>query len=420
MSYRAYCRIPSINKSKFRHLAGGCPQLLDDLISELAGAVEVHIAAYLFNSPIYFEALKNLANNGCKIYVTSLPINGYSDKKVPLETYTEKVSGRDMAKHIYEKIYNNNNMELLIFPHMYMWYGALYAGGGASYSFHVKAVLVKYSNNKYKSILSSGNFMCTDPLHSDNLLVIDDNHEYNKIFQRFFNDVENIAIPFSNYVERYNSVKNDFDYTFLGNEIDLSCSDVEKCFFTAPFYNIEGQRSNHYAGKRLVEIIQSAQSRIWICAQHLHDVSTYDGSVENTIVKSIHDLWQSNPSIKLRFLKQVGHSSLSDKRRAAITEILSQFVFKSEQRINKLVHDKFIIIDDTLIVTTSNYTPTQFAAGERKMEMEIDGDKCVKRDVFSEVNGFVIIPNCPKNLLQDYENHFNLLWNAGTDISVNL
>ena len=125
--------------------------------------------------------------------------------------------------------------------------------------------------------------------------------------------------------------------------------------------------------------------------------------------------------MEFRFLKQVPHSSLADKRRAAIAETLFGFVMKAPQRYNRLVHDKFMLIDDTLLVSTANYTSTQFAFGKRSMEfIGQDKKKHVKSDNFSEVNGFVIIPNCPEEILDTFESHFNALWNEGQDISINL
>ena len=58
-----------------------------------------------------------------------------------------------------------------------------------------------------------------------------------------------------------------------------------------------------------------------------------------------------------------------------------------------------MILDDSLVITSANFTPTQFAFGRRKMEMSIDGEKTIKEDNFSEVNGFVIIENPPADVL---------------------
>ncbi|NLX71549.1 MAG: hypothetical protein GX024_11820 [Clostridiales bacterium] len=420
MKIKAYCRKPASSSTSHRFPEGGCPQLLYDLLEELKGASEIHIAAYLFNNPIYLDYIKSFVNQGCKVYITSLPIRGYDDKPVSVKGYDKKISGREMAIKVYNEIQGVEGIDLYIFPHMYMWYGALYADKGASYSFHVKAILAKFKNEEPKCILSSGNFMFTDPPHSDSFIVIQGSEEHTQVFSRFFGDVESYSIPYSEYINLYKDAKSDFNYSFVGKEIDLDPNFVKNCFFTAPFYTIGGIGSNHYAGQRIIDVIKNAKKRIWICAQHFHDVVSFDPA-RRTIIDAIYNSHRENNQLDLRFLKQVAHSSLADKRRAAIAETLFQYVLNAKQRVNKLVHDKFLIVDNSLIVTTANYTSTQFAFGKRKMEMTFGkGDKQVKEDYFSEVNGFLILPNCDSNALQVYEKHFEMLWDEGNDISINL
>ncbi len=415
-SIRAYCRIPAGLKGRCPE--GSCPELLDDLKKELSGAKEIHIAAYLFNNPIYADFIIELAKGGCKVAITSLPLRGYSTKPLKVNGYEDKISGQEMAKQVYARITATPNIQLRVFPHMYIWYGALYADGGASYSFHVKAITALFVDTK-KCILSSGNFMFTDPLHSDNFIVAEGESEYWDVFSRFMADTEKNAIPLKKYDSTYSKPEDDFKYSFMGREINKKSLKSKLCFFTAPFYFINGDGSNHIAGKRIIEIIKSAKRRIWICAQHFHDVLSYDPEADSIMGAIYQKAQQQN--LELRFLKQVPHSSLSDKRRAAITETIAQFVLNAEQRYNRYTHDKFIIIDDTLIVTTANYTPTQFAFGKRRMEMSFGGSSKEKKDdYFSEVNGFVIFPHAPADVLSQYENHFNALWDTGEDISISL
>lgn len=419
MTIRAYCRIPIHISRSVKAKEGSCPALLYDLFSELEGATEIHIAAYLFNNPTYYDFLSQLAQRGCKIRVTSIPVSGYSDKPGKVEGYIDKVSAHQVAQEVYDKITNTTNMELEIFPHLYVWYGALYAGGGASYSFHVKAIYAKFLKTSNKCILSSGNFMLTDAFHSDNILVLEGVPEYEKTFVEFFEDLEKYSIPYNDFCLKFTSYRDEFLYSFTGNEVNLKRNEFQNCFFTAPFYLYDGEGSNHYAGDRIIELIRNAEQRVWVCAQHFHDLISYDTERE-TIIKALYDRYISRPQVEFRFLKQVPHSSLADKRRAGIAETLFQFVMKARQRFNKLAHDKFMIIDDTLLVSTANYTTTQFAFGKRKMEFKEESRKFSKEDNFSEVNGFVILPSCPISILTQYENHFDLLWDGGQDIQINL
>ena len=416
MKLRAYCRIPK--KKSVKAKEGGCPELLYDLLSELDGASKIHIATYLFNNPVYFDFLSSLAEQGCIVKITSLPILGYSDKPSKVEGFEEKISGRQMAKEIYHKIRRIKNMELKIFPHLYVWYGALYAGGGASYSFHIKAILAKFRNGIKKCILSSGNFMFTDSYHSDNLIVIEGGHEYESAFKKFFADLDSLSVPYGVFCNDFKEYKDEFLFSLHGKEINLDGNKFKNCFFTAPFYLYDNIGSNHYAGNRIIELINGAHERIWVCAQHFHDLVSFDNKRE-TIIDAFYRKFLSDPSIEFRFLKQVSHSSLADKRRAAIAETLFQFVMKVEQRYNRLAHVKFMIFDNTLLVSTANYTSTQFAFGKRQMDFKNGENKSRKIDNFSETNGFVVINNFPE-VVKEYETHFNTLWEGGESIEIKL
>lgn len=114
--------------------------------------------------------------------------------------------------------------------------------------------------------------MFTDPLHSDNFIVIEGESEYWDVFSRFMADTEKNAIPLKKYDATYSKPEDDFKYSFIGKEIEKKSLESEVCFFTAPFYFINGDGSNHIAGNKIIEIIKPAQRRIWICAQHFHDV----------------------------------------------------------------------------------------------------------------------------------------------------
>ena len=418
MPIRAYCRIPEIQKGSVRRIEGSCPELLFDLIDELKDAKRIDIATYLFNNPIYLDFLIKKAKDGTIINITTLPISGYNDKPKKVDGLPEKTSAKEMARNAFEQIARIKNISLRFFPHQYVWYGALYAGGGASYSFHVKAINAFFNNGKQKSILSSGNFLSTDPYHSDNIIVFENIKRYNTVFDKFLFDLKDRSISTKNFNKKYLKYSDEFLISFNGKEKRLEKKYHKNCFFSAPFYLIDGIGSNHYAGNRIIELINGAKNRVWICAQHFHDIISFDKE-RATIIKALYE--KSHATIEYRFLKQVPHSSLADKRRAGIAETLFKYVLKAEQRYNRLTHDKFIIIDNTLIVSTANYTSTQFAFGKRKMDFVNDKkEKFRKIDNFSEVNGFAIIPNCPKSVLNKYEQHFNALWSSGADIEINL
>jgi hypothetical protein len=57
-----------------------------------------------------------------------------------------------------------------------------------------------------------------------------------------------------------------------------------------------------------------------------------------------------------------GRTTRKPENSLKFIEFIKEFKKKrlGEYRVNEFVHSKFIIADDTLIMTTSNFTPTQF------------------------------------------------------------
>jgi hypothetical protein len=418
MKADAYFCIPKITK---RSIEGSCDGLLSNIFYELNDANEIHVAFYLFNNPLFFEFLETKAKSGCKVVITSLPIEGYSDKLVAIQGLSDKVNARQYAENVYRGILKTGNIELRIFPHLYSWFGALYAGGNPSYSFHIKAIFAKFANNQNKSIITSGNFKVGDPPHSENVLVIseEDGGLYSKEFERFFSDLESYSIILDSLDSMRMSIEEQFNYSFgnsSGREIINLPKGDRNCFFTAPFYLYDGSGSNHYASKRICNQILNAKERVWVCAQHFHDLNTFDANT-STMMNAISVLSHNQPGIDFKFLKQVPHASLADKRRAGIAETVIHYSLKAPQKFNRLTHDKFIVVDNNLIISTANYTPTQFAYGNRQMKYSLQNVSLTKFDIFSESNAFVIIKD-NKELCAKYVNHFLNMWEGGEDIKV--
>lgn len=446
MKVRVYSEIPPSTSSTGSDV-GSNPKIYEHIKQELLAnsenIAEVHLALYLFNNKDLYTVLKRLAERS-NVTVISLPLAGYDSRKV----MTARAIYADIAKG------GTENFNLLIYPHMYVWYGAEYAEGAASYSFHVKAGYVTYKDGSCKLILTSCNMAPGDPYHSEIAIIIEDDScctPYSEAFRMFFNEVEKRSYPWSQYQTKTADLPADlqraFDFVFIGKHrlTDWTDNFVDHAFFTGPFIKIKGMGSTHYARKKIVEIIKNAERRVLVCAQHVHDLAPFNGYSGSTLISAIIEKKRENPNIDVKVLKQVSSSGLADKRRAAFVECHLNYA-GVEQRVNKLVHDKFIIADDTVIITTSNFTATQFGWGERRMEYTVKKKynqvnqvvnsalsffnhpvhlvsvrpvrsrrttepktKIVKQDVFAEINGFVIIEE--QSLADKLADHFNKLWN---------
>lgn len=453
ISVRCYSRL-ILQYSSRGTKYGSNEEIYKDIIKELkmnlSDIKEIHLSLYLFNNKFLYDELVKLAKNGIKIIVTTIPLSGYDNRKI------------DSAKDIYNRSLKENLIDIRIYPYMYIWHGARYAGGGASYSFHVKAGMIKYKKSIYKIFLTSGNLAPGDPTHTETAIFIesDSNSPYIKIFENFFSEIENRAKKLVDYNEIQQEklhnksivIKKALDFSFIGkiNKKKIKGNDTKFAIFTTPFYWINSKGSNHYARERIVEIISAANKKIHLCAQHIHDIAPFDNYNESTIIKALRDKKEKNKELDIKVLKQVTSSSLADKRRAAFTEAHLYYA-GIPQKINKLIHDKFVVADDTVLITTSNFTSTQFAFGERRMEYLADSDnqndvdeiiklasefyklevestsllekyvtrprkvttkpkiKIYKKDIFSEINGFIIIKN--KEIANHFTNYFNQLWN---------
>jgi hypothetical protein len=420
-------------------------QIYKDIISELTDRTdnisEVHLALYLFNNNLLYDNLLNIANGGTKVIVTSLPLMGYNKKKI------------GEAEKVYKRVIEDKKIELRIFPHMYKWSGALYAEGGPSYSFHIKAGIISYKDGISKVFLTSGNLAPGDPTHSETAIFLKSPNDSPIIrsFKLFISQIEDMAEPFKEYTNLIKSYPPElqalFDFCFVGsvNSININPSEAANLFFTAPFMTYGGMGSNHYARERIVDLISSAKRRLLLCAQHSHDVSPFDGYSGKTIINSVVATKKANPGIDVRMLKQVDSSGLSDKRRASFVEAHLDHV-GIPQKKNKLVHDKFIVVDDTLIITTANFTATQFGWGNKQMEFDTESSNldsvqhvitsaedffstpksCIsarmtrprtgapkanvlKNDIFSEVNAFMVIKNAEAT--EKLAKYFYVLWN---------
>ncbi len=415
-------------------------EVVNELKTRKEDVNEVHLALYLFNNMDLCRTLCEVAKSGADVTVTSIPLTGYDHRKIKFAT------------EVYKRVLTDGKVKLLVYPHMYVWFGAEYAGGGASYSFHAKAGLVKYKDETCKLLLTSGNLAPGDPTHSETAAFMDatNSSPYAQVFDSFFSETEGRAKPFHEHNQLVKNLPPNlaqvFDFSFVGslNPVDYAASHMSLAFFTAPFITVGGKGSNHYARERLIDLISSANNRTLVCAQHIHDIAPFNNYEGQTIIRAIIEGKASNPKLDARVLKQVSSKGLADKRRAAFVEShLSNAGIN--QRVNRLVHDKFIIADDVIAITTGNFTATQFGWGRKWMEYKTDVNdlemvqeavsaagsffgtpeervkavrtkpakkapkvKVMKDDVFSEVNAFIIVKDeVAANQLASY---FDSLW----------
>jgi hypothetical protein len=410
---------------------------------------EIHLALYLFNNPRLYQTLKSLARSRqIDVVVTSTPLAAYDERKIE--------NARQIYHDVAELCKNpsmRSNFIFLIYPHMYIWHGAEYAEAKASYSFHVKAGYILYKDGGCKLILTSCNMSPGDPYHSESAVVLEDpscSSPFSYAFKRFFQELETLAVPWCKYASLIGALSRELqmvaDFVFIGKHglKDWVEEFTNSAFFTGPFIKIRGRGSTHFAREKIIETIMEAEKRILVCGQHVHDIAPFNGYAGPTLIEAIAEKKRNAPNLDARILKQVSSAGLADKRRAAFVECHLDYA-GIKQRVNKLVHDKFIVVDDKVIISTANFTATQFGWGERAMELVVEQGvdyvktavnsalqlyrhpqslvrlnsvrtrktrsqktKVVKQDIFAEVNTFVIVESA--ELTEKFVKHFDNLW----------
>ncbi|MFP3919956.1 hypothetical protein U5N28_19305, partial [Lysinibacillus telephonicus] len=116
--------------------------------------------------------------------------------------------------------------------------------------------------------------------------------------------------------------------------------------------------------------------------------------------------------IEVKILKQTRAANQRQGNRTSLAESYLKSILSIEQRYYfPIIHDKFLIVDDSILVTTANFTSTQFAWAENynmKYYNEKENIDFSINNTFSDINSFHFINS--KDVTNKYLKHFNTLW----------
>lgn len=369
---------------------GASPKLLDDLLGYIAAnkgnIASVSIASYLFNNEVLHNRLKELAQGGMIIRVVSIPLEGY-DERYPKEILDLRQNqnaydGRAMTKEdaailVYNDFINNpvDCYNLYIFPHMYARsaYMKSFARGRLPYSLHMKSIFIEFSNGTGAIATTSSNLAVRDLCKEEILVINEIDQDETVKASVFFDLLFEHSIPVANF----DSAADWFHYEFPVVEAPPTTQNE----YIAPFY----ENSADLAEGRIKYVINNAKKRVYVCAQH---VCAYNYTIPRQF-KHGHGSGQEGregilgallknkaKGLDVRILSQTFvNTEASDSARKSHgkpfrepvnTKSFSSFIQAYKRsgmgtyRVNDDIHSKFIIVDDSVIVTTFNYTPTQF------------------------------------------------------------
>ncbi len=422
--FKLYFDCPRRNDVHKYYIEGSSPRILKKisgfLDSRASKTAEIYASLYLFNNPVLHENFKELAGKGVKVNVISIPLEGY-DATSQQEIFgysTGKKTKYDLAEEIYQELTPNSPLpyKLYIFPHMYIRSKKVrkFSRGLLPYSLHLKSFYLSYRSGGGAVILTSSNLACRDEIKYEVMVIIENEDDYIKPARQFFSDLLYNSIPISTI----GSYSNWASYQIKQRNY---CPD-NRSFFIAPFY----EDSPEYAEKVLKELISGAQRRILICAEHL---SAYQYSFEKKYKYGIGTGRESRKGVlydviskgtdglEIKFISQTTgqpvHKHLRSPQNPYFFNQFNKRLKASKQlgtyKVSNFVHCKFIIVDDTVVFTSCNFTPTQFIYLKYVDIPEFEHIPGISyRGIHSEVGQYLIITD--QDVCNKTEKIFNWIW----------
>jgi hypothetical protein len=397
---------------------GSSPYLLEELLrffDEYKSVLkEINISLYLFNNENLVDKLIELANNGTLINIISIPIDGYDDDYP--KNITDMLTGEithqrktklDLAKLCYEKISKVNNISLYIFNHVFVRSSRIkiFSRGDMPYSLHIKSFYFKMQDGTSYSFVTSSNLAVRDTVKEEMMVRVKNDNSTEKATELFFKAL----IEESCLFECYNSKD---IYSVEHRKPNKLSHDRVTSFYTAPFFH----RSPELARKYITTMLLTAKSRVYIVGQHVSTFSEQLGQVrKNNSSVEINILSQTYIDDTVTKIGNKNHIVINNKCEACrVPE--NKYNFNSFTRsfknnntgnyyFNTNVHLKFIIVDDRVIISTSNFTETEFIFKELVNISHFEHFKGSYVGTYAEVGQYLFIDR-NSELANQLVNHF--------------
>ncbi|MDF4221096.1 phospholipase D-like domain-containing protein [Maribacter sp. M208] len=386
MPFKSFFDEPENYKNRFDfYEEGGSPLLLKkfkETIEEQKNDIEeINISWYLYNNQHLHDYLKEVAATGITVNVITIPLEGYDHSKPKIiksivtgKKLNKRYTKYNLARIIYGEMYRSTlhqNFNLYIFPHLYVRSARVkkFSRGSLPYSLHIKSAYIKKKNG-YLILLSSCNLAVRDLVKNESMIIVEDEPNYEEYIKTFYKNLIRNSINIKNYKSSLDTTCNTYE--------KLAFNFSDSIFITAPFYD----NSANLLEKTISQYIISAKKRIIVCAQHLAAFNYgVNAKYHSTINKSDtrkgmlgEIITMANKGVKVTCLSQTFSPLSKDEKQLHETKyrtpvntrnfqhFFSQIIKteNAEYFVNENIHSKFIIIDNTLIYCSYNFTPTQF------------------------------------------------------------
>ncbi|VAW20875.1 hypothetical protein MNBD_BACTEROID01-1566 [hydrothermal vent metagenome] len=339
----------------------------------------ISIAIYLFNNFELHKLFRELAEKGVQINVVSIPLEGYDHSSPQAITHSggslalnNKHTKYSLASIIYQDFMEKplENYHLYLFPHTYIRSPRIkpFSRGKMPYSLHTKSFFIEFKNGDMVSGLTSSNLAMRDLVKHDTFLLREVATGEGKSTKAFFSHLASASVPINDFRQNKTDA---FNYPIR----QQVCPATGESHFVAPFYINSAEKAEQI----IIDLMQTAQQRICVMAQH---ISAFDYSVPlnfktggQTGVRvkrkgMLHTLLEKGKQgvevvcISQTYVCSPGKGQ--DFRKPANQSNFINFIREFRKLpnpkyfVNDAIHSKYIIVDDKVVVTTFNYTPTQF------------------------------------------------------------
>jgi phosphatidylserine/phosphatidylglycerophosphate/cardiolipin synthase-like enzyme len=241
---------------------------------------------------------------------------------------------------------------------------------------------------------------------------VEDDLETGKMFKDYFNLLDKHSFTIIDY-EEYSRKHYDFEYKVEPTTVKVN--ENQHCLFSAPFIKYNGSGSNHYIQDKIINFIRTAKKRIFSCSQHFMDIESFDFSAKS-ILDTLREVSVGNSALEIKVLKQTRAENQAQGKRTLKAEQYLKNIKNAEQRfLSPVIHDKFIIVDNKILVMTANITPTQYAwRYPHTMKYAVEEKVYEINNCFSEINSFHFIED--SELTNRYYDHYMQLWKMANKI----
>jgi len=251
-------------------------------------------------------------------------------------------------------------------------------------------VFIKLKDGRSFSGLTSSNLAVRDEPKDEIMILIEDTETTRNSSEAFFTNL----LKYSTLGENWHNPYPRFYYYM--NCIDAGAPDSN--FFAAPFFVDSPVRISN----AISNLLKRTQQRIYICAEHLaaYNYEDMNGITQPGLFSAIFE--KSKEGVPIRCLSQTyvdANGNSHGQRSPNNTRMFSQLMQRIDElenifyAVNKNVHAKFIVADNTVVISTANYTPTEFIYGNVNIEhFSAPNLKDVSyKGIFSEVSHFITI-----------------------------